>query len=131
MRHGETMRYLPTTAAQRAEMLRTIGVGDLETLVERIPSKARLGRDLAVPAAMAEGDLIAHLRSLAERNADADRFVTFLGGGAYDHYIPSAVNHSAWDRFEVGGRSWSTATSQVMSCSPWASTGWPPRWWAR
>ena len=93
MRHGETMRYLPTTAAQRREMLRTIGVGDLETLVERIPSKARLGRDLAVPAALAESDLIAHLRGLADRNADADRFVSFLGGGAYDHYVPSAVNH--------------------------------------
>ena len=93
MRHGETMRYLSTTDAQRAEMLRTIGVGDVEALIERIPSKARLGRDLAIPAALAEGDLIAHLRGLAERNADADRYVTFLGGGAYDHYIPSMINH--------------------------------------
>ena len=49
MRHGETMRYLSTTAAQRVEMLRTIGVGDVEALIERIPSKARLGRDLAIP----------------------------------------------------------------------------------
>jgi hypothetical protein len=52
-------RYLPTTPAQRAEMLRVIGVGDLETLLERIPSKARLGRDLGVPAALAEGELTA------------------------------------------------------------------------
>src|SRR5262252_2415857 len=87
------MRYLSTTVAQRAEMLRAIGVDDLEALIERIPSKARLGRELAIPAALAEGDLISHLRGLAEQNADADRFVTFLGGGAYDHYIPSPVNH--------------------------------------
>ena len=80
MRHGETMRYLATTAAQRAEMLRTIGVGDVEALIERIPSKARLGRDLAIPAALAEGELIAHLRGLAERNADADRYVTLPRG---------------------------------------------------
>ena len=93
MRHGATMRYLSTTAAQRAEMLRAIGVDDVEALIERIPSKARLGRDLAIPAALAEGDLIAHMRGLAEQNADTDRFVTFLGGGAYDHYIPSPVNH--------------------------------------
>ena len=46
MRHGETMRYLSTTDAQQAEMLRTIGVGDRSrTLLERIPAKARLGRD--------------------------------------------------------------------------------------
>ena len=93
MRHGETMRYLSTTAAQRVEMLRTIGVGDVEALIERIPSKARLGRDLAIPPALAEGELIAHMRGLAERNADADRYVTFLGAGVYDHYIPSTINH--------------------------------------
>ena len=33
------------------------------------------------------------MRGLAERNADADRYVTFLGAGAYDHYIPSTINH--------------------------------------
>jgi len=87
------MRYLSTTTSQRTDMLRTIGVDDVEGLIDRIPSKARLGRELAIPAALAEGDLIAHLRGLAEQNADADRFVTFLGGGAYDHYIPSPVNH--------------------------------------
>ena len=46
-----------------------------------------------VPPALAEGELVAHMRALGERNADADRYVSFLGGGAYDHYIPSMVNH--------------------------------------
>jgi glycine dehydrogenase subunit 1 len=87
------MRYLSTTAAQRAEMLRTIGAEDIEALIDRIPSKARLDRELMIPAALAEADLVAHLRALAERNADAERYVTFLGGGAYDHYIPSMINH--------------------------------------
>ena len=36
MRHGETMRYLSTTAAQRAEMLRVIGVDDVEALIETL-----------------------------------------------------------------------------------------------
>ena len=61
MQHGETMRYLGTTDAQRADMLRTIGVSDVEALLERIPGKARLGRDLGPPPALAEGDLIRHL----------------------------------------------------------------------
>src|SRR5215510_11552655 len=87
------MRYLSTTTSQRTDMLRTIGVDDVEGLIDRIPAKARLERELAIPPALAEGDLVAHLRGLAERNADADRYVTFLGGGAYDHYIPSAINH--------------------------------------
>jgi glycine dehydrogenase subunit 1 len=93
VRHGETMRYIPTTAAQRAEMLRTIGVPDAEALLDRIPPKARLGRELAVPAALAEGELTAHVRGLAERNAHAADHVSFLGAGAYDHYVPSPINH--------------------------------------
>jgi glycine dehydrogenase subunit 1 len=87
------MRYLSTTPAQRAEMLRAIGVPDLEGLLDRIPQKARLGHELALPPAMAEGDLVAHMRALADRNADADQHVTFLGGGAYDHYVPAMINH--------------------------------------
>jgi glycine dehydrogenase subunit 1 len=93
MRHGGAMRYLGTTPAERAEMLRTIGVADLETLLERIPPKARLGRELDVPAALAEADLVRHLRDLAARNAHGDEYVSFLGGGAYDHYVPAVINH--------------------------------------
>jgi glycine dehydrogenase subunit 1 len=90
---NETMRYLPNTAAQRAEMLRTIGVADAEALLERIPAKARLGRDLTVPPALAEAELVAHIRALAARNADATGYASFMGGGAYDHHMPSVINH--------------------------------------
>jgi glycine dehydrogenase subunit 1 len=93
MRHGDAMRYIGTTSAQRAEMLRTIGVGDIEALLERIPSKARLGRELALPPALAEGELVGHLRALAGQNAHGDDYVSFLGAGAYDHAVPSVINH--------------------------------------
>src|SRR5687767_14725312 len=88
-----TSRYLPTTPAQPAEMLRAMGVGDLEGLLDRIPSKARLDRDLGVPAPLAESELTAALRALAGENAHAGDSVSFMGGGAYDHFVPSVVNH--------------------------------------
>jgi glycine dehydrogenase subunit 1 len=93
VQRSETMRYLPNTAAQRAEMLRTIGVPDTETLLGRIPAKARLDRDLTVPPALAEAEVVAHIRALAEKNAHAAEYASFLGGGAYDHYVPSVINH--------------------------------------
>jgi glycine dehydrogenase subunit 1 len=93
LRHGETMRYLATTAAQRAAMLQTIGVSEVETLLERIPSKARLGRELQIPPALAEADLTAHVGELAATDAHGADYVSFLGGGAYDHYVPSVINH--------------------------------------
>jgi len=87
------MRYLPNTAQNQRAMLDTIGVRGIEDLLVKIPAKARLSRPLALPAALAESELVRHLRSLAAKNADAESAVCFLGGGAYDHYVPSPINH--------------------------------------
>src|SRR5215510_15152111 len=87
------MRYISNTPAQQREMLATIGVGSIEDLLSRIPAKARLSRPLSVPAAMAEGDLVRHLRRLSSKNANADDFACFLGAGSYDHSVPSPINH--------------------------------------
>ncbi|HEY3067106.1 MAG TPA: aminomethyl-transferring glycine dehydrogenase subunit GcvPA [Methylomirabilota bacterium] len=87
------MRYIPNTPREQREMLAAVGAGSVEDLLVRIPPKARLARPLALPPALAETDLIHHLRALAGRDADADSHVCFLGGGVYDHYIPSPINH--------------------------------------
>ncbi len=87
------MRYISNTPAQQKDMLGVIGVSSIEDLLVRIPPKARLSRPLAVPEAMAETDLVHHLRRLSAANADADDFACFLGGGTYDHAAPSPINH--------------------------------------
>ncbi len=87
------MRYLPTTATEQREMLAAIGARSIEDLLVRVPAKARLSRPLNVGPAMAEMDLVRHLGAMAAANADADSHVCFLGGGAYDHYVPSPISH--------------------------------------
>jgi glycine dehydrogenase subunit 1 len=87
------MRYLPNTAQNQRAMLQTIGAGGIEDLLVKIPTKARLSRPLALPPALAETELVRHLRALAGKNADAESAVCFLGAGAYDHYVPSPINH--------------------------------------
>ena len=87
------MRYLPNTTDDRRRMLDVIGAASIDELLARVPPKARLARPLNVGPALAETDLIRHLRGMAARNADADAHVCFLGGGAYDHYVPSPINH--------------------------------------
>ena len=87
------MRYLPTTPREQKQMLEIIGAGSIEDLLVRVPAKARLSRPLALAPALAEMDLIRHMRTLAARNADADSAICFLGGGSYDHYVPSPINH--------------------------------------
>ena len=74
-------------------MLAQIGVASLDDLLVGVPAKARLARPLALDPALAESDLVRHLRGLAAQNADADAYACFLGGGSYDHYVPSPINH--------------------------------------
>jgi glycine dehydrogenase subunit 1 len=87
------MRYLPTTPQNQRAMLDVIGARSVDDLLIKIPPKARLSRPLQIPPALAETDLVRELRALAGQNADADGYVCFLGGGAYDHYVPSPINH--------------------------------------
>lgn len=86
------MSYVLNTADDRRAMLKQIGVASIEDLFAAIPEKLRLRRPLAVPRALTETELTQHLRSLGGRNRAADDAVCFLGGGAYDHFIPSVVD---------------------------------------
>ncbi|HXU88045.1 MAG TPA: aminomethyl-transferring glycine dehydrogenase subunit GcvPA [Methylomirabilota bacterium] len=86
-------RYIANTPAEQREMLKTIGAASIEDLLVKIPPKARLSRPLALPPALAEADLVRHMRALAAQNADADRFSCFVGAGSYDHFVPSPINH--------------------------------------
>ena len=91
------MSYLFTTPDEQQQMLQRIGVDSLETLLDQIPSELQLDRPLKLPRALTELELERHLRELASRNVGAASRVCFMGGGAYDHYIPSVVD-------EVTGR---------------------------
>ncbi|MTI94909.1 MAG: aminomethyl-transferring glycine dehydrogenase subunit GcvPA [Firmicutes bacterium] len=84
-------RYLPNTPEQRREMLAAIGVEKIEDLFADIPGKLRFKRDHNLPHPMAEPALVTHMESLAAKNNISA--VNFLGGGVYDHFTPSAINH--------------------------------------
>ncbi len=88
------MAYLENTSDQQREMLETIGVASIDELFDQIPADLRLGRSLDLPPALTELDLTAHLGQLAAANS-AKQGACFLGGGAYDHFIPAAVDEIA------------------------------------
>jgi glycine dehydrogenase subunit 1 len=86
------MSYIPNTPEQQQEMVRSIGLSSPEALFDAIPASVKLKRPLNLPPAMSEMELRAHLEKLAARNANLDEYVSFLGGGCYDHFIPTAVD---------------------------------------
>jgi glycine dehydrogenase subunit 1 len=73
-------------------MLAEIGVDSTAELFEQVPEPLRLGRPLELPLGMSEGEVYERLAALAERNADAESQVCFLGAGMYDHYVPAIVD---------------------------------------
>jgi len=72
-------------------MLSSIGVSSYEELLEAVPAEVRLDRPLATPGPLSEIESRGRFGEWARSNA-ADRAVSFMGGGVYDHYIPSAVH---------------------------------------
>ena len=55
------MGYLSLTDADRAEMLAAIGVSSIDELFEQIPPGVRFDRELDVPPALPEPELVRHL----------------------------------------------------------------------
>src|SRR5436190_7243084 len=86
------MSYVPHTEADRAQMLRDIGVQSIAELFEDIPEHLRFP-ELRLPGPMSEQEIRARLAELAERNRHAGQLPSFLGAGAYNHYVPAVVGY--------------------------------------
>lgn len=86
------MTYIPHTDADRAAMLAAIGVDHVEALFAAIPEEVRFP-DLDLPEAISEMEALAEMQYLSSANIDADHFAFFLGAGAYNHYVPSVIDH--------------------------------------
>ena len=82
------MDYIPATERDIQEMLKLIGVGSINDLVKELSPPFTDRLNLAQPKS--ELELIQHMKGLAHTNKLLRYFV---GAGAYNHYIPSAVSH--------------------------------------
>ena len=87
------MRYLPLTDADRRDMLAAIGVQSVDALFADVPAAARHEGLLDLPLAMGELEVERRLGAMAAKNTSAGAVPFFLGGGAYRHHIPAAVDH--------------------------------------
>jgi glycine dehydrogenase subunit 1 len=85
--------YIQHTDDDIKEMLQKIGLEKVEGLFECIPETLRLRSLLDLPAPLSEEGLRRELSSLARKNSDLEKWVHFLGGGAYDHCIPAPIWH--------------------------------------
>jgi glycine dehydrogenase subunit 1 len=84
--------YLPHSPEEIREMLERIGAPSIGALFETVPAGLRARGELKLPPPLGERALLRYLGELADRNLPLSRARSFLGAGAYDHFIPAAVD---------------------------------------
>src|SRR3978361_2038588 len=87
------MRYLPLTAAERADMLGVIGAASIDDLFVDVPASARLAGPVDLPFHQGELEVDRALSALAAKNRAAGAGPFFCGAGAYRHHVPASVDH--------------------------------------
>jgi glycine dehydrogenase subunit 1 len=87
------MHYLPLTPQDEKEMLARIGVSSFKELIDQIiPENLQYHGEIPIPEAISESEVRKILGALAGKNFNTDDYLSFLGAGVYDHYIPAIVD---------------------------------------
>jgi glycine dehydrogenase subunit 1 len=89
------MAYEANTPDDLRVMLEAIGAQSLDDLFKVIPAELRTKGPLKVPPALSELELTSKVTEVLALNQGADQKACFLGGGAYDHFIPAVVDNLA------------------------------------
>src|SRR5580765_7230171 len=84
------MNYIPVTENDKKDMLKQIGAKSVNELL--VDLKPQIGKDtnLGFSKPMSELELLEHMKRLSKKNR---LMKYFIGAGAYNHYVPAAINH--------------------------------------
>jgi len=84
--------YLPTGVEEiRREMMKEIGIDDIDELFKDIPSEVKLKRSLQIPGPYPELEVRRDIAKTLEKNTSSADVPVFLGAGVWPHYVPTVV----------------------------------------
>ncbi len=86
------MDYIPHTDLERKAMLQAIGINEMRDLFSDIPEKF-LYPTLDLAPGQSEVEVLKELQDLADKNTTVSSIPSFLGAGAYHHWVPSVVDY--------------------------------------
>ncbi len=84
------MPFIPHTNDDVQSMLAAIGASSVDDLFDEIPAELIISELSGVPDALSEMEIVRLMRSRAAQDGSP---LCFIGAGAYEHHIPTAV----WD----------------------------------
>jgi glycine dehydrogenase subunit 1 len=83
--------YIPHTEADLSRILDALGASSVEDALGGLPAGLRLDGRLLLPPGLSEQELLGSLKRMSRRNSTVEEYSSFLGAGAYSHFIPSTV----------------------------------------
>jgi len=91
---GRVHPYIPNSVPEvQREMLAEIGAASIEELYQDIPAELRLPGDMNLPEPLlAESDLKRHVDKVLAKNRTCEEYLSFLGGGCWQHYVPAVCD---------------------------------------
>lgn len=87
--------YIPNSVPEvKEEMLKEVGARDADELYSRmIPERLLLKRPMDLPEPLpSELDLRRHVEGLLNGDGDCSDYLSFLGGGCWNHYVPEVCD---------------------------------------
>lgn len=85
------MPFVPSSDQDRKEMLDRIGVSNFQELIKCIPASVKFNGELNLKPQLSEYEVEKLLKKYANKNISTDSHICFMGGGAYDRFIPAIV----------------------------------------
>lgn len=86
------MSFISLSAKDKQEMMAKVGISSIDELFRCIPDELKLQQRLDVPEALTEPELTQKMGEMARMNT-YHRYLSFLGAGAYSHFIPCVVDY--------------------------------------
>ena len=83
--------YIGNSEIEQEAILEYLGIKSAEDLFVDIPKEYRDSNLSEIPSSISEMQLVEHLTLLSEKNINPNPSKSFIGAGAYHHYIPSTV----------------------------------------
>lgn len=83
--------FLAHTEDDRKSILSSLNINSIDELFCDIPKKFILNKSLNLPNPMKEWELLRLINKKINSNKSCCDFNSFLGGGVYDHHVPSVV----------------------------------------
>lgn len=112
-----------STETMKKEMLDEVGVGTIDELFSAMPKDHIRKEKINLPPPLkSEMSLERHMKGIINRNQDCEENLSFLGGGIWQHHVPSICD-TVVNRYEFLTPAWGNGETDHGRLQSWFEYG--------